>query len=168
MAGPFGDHGQHGFAQKVHSSVAQRVNPADGMANTHQTTESSGFGFDSPSEHYFGRNNLSVNSQYPATNLNWSWGLPEVDEIGVDTGGYTIEDGMLLNWEQNKESQPLGQSADSGRYALGSVIIVAVGLGVVYKGFAELMYDIACPRGNLSPAECYLFWNAGKLGPAAM
>lgn len=167
-AGPLRDHGQRGFAHKVHSSVSQTVNHTDGMANTFQTTNSSGFSFDLLSERHLGQNNLSATLQYPAIDSNWSRDLPDVDLIGIDAGGYAFEDGTRLNWGQNQESQMLGQVEEDGRYLIGSVIIVAVGFGVIIEGFAETIYDIACPRGNLGPAECYQFWNAGELGPAAM
>lgn len=38
-AGPLRDHSQRGFAQKVHSSVSQTVNHADGMADIRRHRE---------------------------------------------------------------------------------------------------------------------------------
>ncbi|WP_299546876.1 hypothetical protein [uncultured Tateyamaria sp.] len=167
-AGPLGDLGQHGFAPKVHSSVSQSVNHADGMTNTHHTTHSSGFDFDLHSERQLGQNNLSATLQNPAINSNWDWDFPDGDMIGIDAGEYTTDGSIHLNWEQNQDSQPLGQSVDPNQYLIGSVFIVAAGMGFMIKGLAELTYEIACPRGNLGPAECFAFWNAGKLGPVAM
>ncbi|WP_271952787.1 hypothetical protein [Ruegeria faecimaris] len=106
-AGPLRDHSQRGFAHKVHSSVSQTVNHADGMANTYQTTNSSGFGFALPSERHLGQNNLSATQQNPAINPNWSWDLSDVNVIGTDTGGYAIEDGIRLNWGQFKKTKCL-------------------------------------------------------------
>ncbi|ATF18013.1 hypothetical protein [Phaeobacter gallaeciensis] len=160
-AGPLPEHRQRGFSHNAHSSTSQTASHTDERTKSHQPKTSSDFGFDLRSDRHLGQYNLSATLQYPAVNSNWSWDLPAVDVTGLDAAGYASNDGIHLNWEKNQENQPLGYTPQEGRYLLGSVFLVAVGFGIIIEGTAEIIYDIYCPRGNLGPAECYVFWNAG-------
>jgi hypothetical protein len=158
-AGPLRETGQRGFAHKVYSSASQTFNHAYGTANNLQSTKSSGIYFDLPSKRNKGLNNLSATLQYSAISPSWSWDFSDLDVIGTDTGGYAIEEGIRLTWGPNQEGQLPGQVEEDGRYLIGSLFLVAVGYGVIVEGYLEIAYDIFCPRGNLSPIECYAFYN---------
>ncbi|KIC41106.1 hypothetical protein RA27_10715 [Ruegeria sp. ANG-R] len=151
-AGPLRDHGQRGFAHNVHASVSQTLNHADGMANTHQTTKSSGFSFDLPSERHLGQNNRFATEQYPTINPNWGWDLSNADVIGNDAGGYAIEDDIRLNWGQNQVSPLLGQGEDDSRDArtvAAKAAVVAVAYG----------YATGKVNWSMAIAQMATFWD---------
>ncbi|WP_170410358.1 hypothetical protein [Ruegeria atlantica] len=160
-AGPLREHGQRGFAPKVHSSASQKINRADGIANTFQATQSSGFSFDMPSERHLGQNNRYSPQQYPAINPNWSWDLSNVGLTGTDTAGYAFENGTHLNWGPTQEGLLPGQVEEDGRYLLGALFLVAAGYGAEVVGTIEGIYDILCLDGRIGPVECYEIYNGG-------